>query len=187
MAATVTDTRTTTAGKPVTFQEDVVRSLWARRFLAALRIVMGWTFLWAFLDKVFGFGYATPSERAWINGGTPAQGFMKSAEGPFGGFFNSITGTWADWLFMLGLLGLGVALLTGAGVKVAAWTGTLLLALMYLAEFPIGRAGEGFTNVITDSHWIEALALLVIAATYAGDTWGIGKWWGRKVGDGFLR
>ena len=177
------------AGDPtkgvVTFQEDVVRSVVARRFLAALRIVLGFTFLWAFVDKLFGLGYATPSERAWINGGTPAQGFMKHTEGFASNFFANIAGPWADWLFMAGLLGIGVALIAGAGLKIAAWTGGLLLALMYLAEFPIGA--EGATNPITDSHWIEALGIAVVAATYAGDTWGLGKWWGRHVGNGFLR
>ena len=36
----------------------------ARRVFAALRIVLGFVFFWAFLDKLFGLGYATPSERA---------------------------------------------------------------------------------------------------------------------------
>jgi len=180
---------TVPAGDPtkgvVTFQEEVVRSVVARRFLAVLRIVLGFTFLWAFVDKMFGLGYATPEARAWVNGGTPAQGFMKNTEGFAADFFANITGPWADWLFMAGLLGIGVALITGAGLKIAAWTGGLLLALMYVAQFPLGA--EGATNPITDSHWIEALAIAVIAVTYAGDTWGLGKWWGRHVGNGFLR
>ena len=67
----------------VIYQEEVVRSRVARRLLAGLRLVLGFTFFWPFLDKMFGLGYATPSARAWINGGTPAQGFMKNAEGPF--------------------------------------------------------------------------------------------------------
>ena len=189
MASTSAQTSigTTRSGKRVTYAEDVVRSVGARRALAALRIVMGFTFVWPFLDKLLGLGYSTPSDRAWVNGGTPAQGFMKAAEGPFGGVYGAITGVWADWLFMAGLLGLGVALLTGAGIKLAAWAGTLLLFMMYLAEFPLGRAGEGFTNPLVDSHWIEALAIIAVAATYAGDTWGLGKWWGRQVGDGILR
>ena len=37
-------------------------------------MVLGFEFLWAFLDKTFGFGYATPAERAWINGGSPTKG-----------------------------------------------------------------------------------------------------------------
>jgi thiosulfate dehydrogenase [quinone] large subunit len=172
----------------VTFQEEIVRSAWARRFLAVMRIVMGWTFMWAFVDKLFGLGFATPSERAWINGGTPAQGFMKAGaetDNPFAQFFANIAGPWSDWLFMIGLFGIGIALLTGAGLKIAAWTGTALLLFMYLAQFPLYE--ERATNPITDSHWIEALALIVVAATYAGDTWGIGKWWGRIVGNGILR
>ena len=173
----------------VTFEEEIVRSAWARRFLAVLRIVMGWTFMWAFVDKLFGLGYATPSARAWINGGTPAKGFMKAgaeSDNPFAQFFANIAGPWSDWLFMIGLFGIGIALLTGAGLKIAAWTGTALLLFMYLAQLP-WYATEGATNPITDSHWIEALAIIVVAATYAGDTWGIGKWWGRIVGNGILR
>ncbi|MDN5794891.1 MAG: DoxX family protein [Intrasporangium sp.] len=170
----------------VTFQEEVVRSVWARRFLGGLRIVLGFMFLWPFLDKLFGLGYMTPAAKAWIDGGTPAQGFMTHAEGPFAGFFASISGPWADWLFMLGLLGIGVAVLAGAGLKIAALAGGLLLLLMYLAEFPLGTTGA-YTNPIFDSHWVEGLGLAVLAATYAGDTWGVGKWWGRKVGNGILR
>ena len=173
------------AADGVIYQEDVVRSVWARRLLAGLRLVLGFTFFWPFLDKLFGLGYATPSARAWVNGGTPAQGFMKNAEGPFAGFFKSIAGGWADWLFMLGLLGIGVALLAGAGLKLAAWAGALLLLMMYLAEFPLGQ--QGMSNPLFDSHWIEALGIAVCAATYAGDTWGLGKWWGRIVGNGILR
>ena len=172
----------------VTFQEEIVRSAWARRFLAVMRLVMGWTFMWAFVDKLFGLGFSTPSERAWINGGTPAQGFMKAGaetDNPFAQFFANIAGPWSDWLFMIGLFGIGLALLTGAGLKIAAWTGTALLLFMYLAQFPLYE--ERATNPITDSHWVEALALIVVAATYAGDTWGIGKWWGRIVGNGILR
>ena len=70
---------------------------------------MGFTFFWAFLDKLFGLGYATPSERAWINGGSPTKGFLaNSADGPFAGFYQDIAGAgWADWLFMIGLAGIG--------------------------------------------------------------------------------
>lgn len=173
--------------RTVTFQEDVVRSPIARWLLSILRIVLGFFFLWPFLDKLFGLGYATPEARAWVNGGKPAQGFMKNAEGPFGDFFKNIAGTWSDWLFMAGLAGIGIAMLLGAGLKLAAWSGTLLLFLMYLAEFPIGQSGKGFTNPIFDSHWLEALGLLVVAYTFSGDKLGLGRWWGRKVGNGILR
>jgi hypothetical protein len=39
--------------------------------LAVLRVATGLVFLWAFLDKLFGLGYATPGTKAWIAGGSP--------------------------------------------------------------------------------------------------------------------
>ena len=38
---------------------------------AIARLSLGWIFLWAFLDKLFGLGHETPSARAWIDGGSP--------------------------------------------------------------------------------------------------------------------
>jgi thiosulfate dehydrogenase [quinone] large subunit len=64
----------------------------AARFLAVVRVATGFVFLWAFLDKTFGFGYATPVARAWIHGGSPTKGFLSSvAVGPFESTFH----TWA--------------------------------------------------------------------------------------------
>ncbi|WP_418605480.1 hypothetical protein [Georgenia sp. SUBG003] len=78
MATTASVPSTTT---PV-YQDQIVTSGAARKALAAGRIVIGWTFLWAFLDKLLGLGYMTPAERAWINGGTPAQGFTRRRTRP---------------------------------------------------------------------------------------------------------
>src|ERR1700712_3293580 len=90
----------------------------AAKALAVLRVSTGFLFLWAFLDKTFGLHYSTPSARAWIHGGSPTNGFLKGvAVGPLQTMFHSIAGTWwADWLFMLGLLGVGVALIAGVAV-----------------------------------------------------------------------
>lgn len=52
----------------------------ARYLLAGIRIALGFIFLWAFLDKVFGLGFSTPSAKAWINGGNPSQGFLASSK-----------------------------------------------------------------------------------------------------------
>ncbi|MBA9050098.1 hypothetical protein BJ996_006829 [Streptomyces phaeogriseichromatogenes] len=41
------------------------------RALASPRILTGFVFLWAFLDKTFGLGYATASGNAWIDGMSP--------------------------------------------------------------------------------------------------------------------
>src|SRR5690606_6862690 len=59
--------------------EDEARAYKARYVLAAARIAIGWVFLWAFLDKTFGLGFATAREDAWINGGSPTFGFLNFA------------------------------------------------------------------------------------------------------------
>lgn len=158
----------------------------AARALAVLRISAGFVFLWAFLDKTFGLGWATTSSSAWIHGGSPTNGFLASVDvGPFRSIAHSIAGSWwADWLFMLGLLGIGAALISGAAMRLAAAAGTLMLAMMWFAEFPPARhtsSGElsGSTNPLTDYHFVYAAILIVLALTFAGDTWGIGRTWAR--------
>jgi thiosulfate dehydrogenase [quinone] large subunit len=149
-------------------------------------VVLGFEFLWAFADKTFGLGYATPSARAWINGGSPTKGFLsRVAVGTFESTFHSIAGAaWADWLFMAGLLGIGIALLLGVGLRVAAVSGTLMMLGMWAAEWPLDKvtsAGEPSmsTNPIVDYHIIYALALIALAVTFAGHVWGLGRRWAR--------
>jgi thiosulfate dehydrogenase (quinone) large subunit len=158
----------------------------AARFLAVFRVVLGFEFLWAFLDKTFGLGYATPAAKAWINGGSPTKGFLsRVAVGPFESTFHTIAGAaWADWLFMAGLLGIGIALIFGIGLRIAAVSGTLMMLGMWAAEWPLDKltsAGEPSmsTNPIVDYHIIYALALIALALTYAGHTWGLGKVWAK--------
>ena len=184
MSTTTRPVGPATSTGTVRYQEQVVTTAWARRVLAIARITIGFTFLWAFLDKTFGLGFATPAERAWVAGGTPAQGFINGIEGPFAGFFGIFANTFGDVLFMAGLLGIGVALVLGAGLRIAAVTGTLLMLFMYLAELLLALGG---TNPITDSHWVEAMLLIIAAVTLSGDTWGVGKIWARIVGNSWLR
>jgi thiosulfate dehydrogenase [quinone] large subunit len=167
-AASATATPSTTAGKVT----------------AVVRIVMGLMFVWAFLDKTFGLGYATPGERAWVNGGSPTKGFLGSIDhGPFAAMFRGWAGAgWADWLFMLALAGVGVALLFGIGLRIAAVSGTLLLLLMWAAEWPLDRFTDAgaptmSTNPVIDYHIVYALVIIGLAVVAAGTTWGFGKAW----------
>lgn len=170
----------------VVLEEEVVRHPGARKALAGLRIAFGLTFLWAFFDKLLGLGYATGrdlvtgavdrfGDAAWINGGSPTEGFLDFGVAKtnwFQGFFNALGGTaFADWLFMLGLLGIGVALTLGLGMRIAAVSGAVLYTLMWIATFPLEN------NPVLDTHLLGAISVVVLGLTLAGDTWGVGKAW----------
>ncbi|MFF4205475.1 DoxX family membrane protein [Streptomyces sp. NPDC001668] len=153
--------------------ESAVSALSATRtaqayVLASLRLLTGFVFLWAFLDKTFGFGYATRSGKGWIDGGSPTW-----AGDP-----------WADWLFMLGLLGIGVALIAGVAMRFAAVAGTAMMALMWVAEWPPAQhLSDGSpsmsTNPFAGYHLVYAVVLIALAAASAGDTFGLGKFCAR--------
>ncbi len=86
-----------------------------------LRVCLGFIFLWPFLDKTFGLGISTVHGKAWIDGVSPTAGFLAHAHGPFGALFQNMSGSvLVDWLFMLGLLGVGLALMLGVGMKIAS-------------------------------------------------------------------
>ena len=145
----------------------------ARYVAAALRLSLGWVFLWAFLDKTFGLGHETAGKDAWVNGGSPTKGFLAfAASGPFEGMYHQIAGqTWADWLFMIGLLGIGVGLLLGIATRITAASGALLLVLMWTVVLPPAN------NLFMDDHLIYALVLVLLAAIGAGHTLGLGSRW----------
>lgn len=145
----------------------------AGRVLVVLRIVFGLTFLWAFVDKLFGLGHGTPSNGAWINGGSPTKGFLSSsATGPFAGFYHSIAGAgWADWLFMLGLVGIGLVLLTGIGMRIGTIAGAVMLMMMWSVTLPPAD------NLFLDDHVIYAGLLVAFLLLRSGDTLGLGRWW----------
>ncbi len=168
-------------------QEAVVTDGTARRALGALRIVLGLTFLWAFLDKLLGLGFSTGAitdatgaktgidlgKDAWIHGGNPTLGFLKfGADGPLEGFYHSIAGQgWVNVLFMLGLLAIGVTLTSGVAIRLGTAAGTLMYLLMWTVALPPAN------NPVLDDHILGAAAMVVVGLTLAGDTWGLGKMW----------
>jgi thiosulfate dehydrogenase [quinone] large subunit len=141
--------------------------------LALLRISLGCIFTWAFKDKLFGLGFATSAENAWLNGVSPTQGYLLHAtQGPFADIFKQLAGNpVVDGLFMLGLLGIGIALVLGIGLTIAAWAGTIQMGLIYLSHFP------PINNPLFDEHLIYILVFWVLAYYSAGDYWGLGRWW----------
>jgi thiosulfate dehydrogenase [quinone] large subunit len=151
--------------------------------LLGLRLAIGFEFLWAFLDKTFGLGYQTSNAKAWIHGGSPTSGFLSGVGvGPLQGTFHSLSGVTAvDWLFMLGLLGVGVALILGVALRPAAISGCTMLAMMYVASWPFakvaGGAPTGSANPIIDDHVVSFMALIAIGAFAALSVGMISRRW----------
>jgi len=165
-------------------------------FLSLTRIAVGFVFLWAFFDKLLGLGFSTCRtvaedgtftidafcDKAWVNGGHVTEGYLVyggNVNSPFHDFFVSLGAQrWTDWIFMIGLLGIGLALMLGIGTKIGAISGTLMLVFMYMTQmWPA-------TNPILDEHLVYSLAIIGIVWVELGhQSIGFGKPWRKLVGE----
>jgi len=184
MTATIErlDDRLTTNGQ--------TKGMWA---WTVLRILLGWSFVWAFLDKMFGLGFSTcrgggegvaessidyMCDAAMIRGGSPTFGLLEfGTKGTHtGGLFTWMASSgpdtigWADVSFMLAMLLGGVALMLGVGTRIAAVGSAILMAFMFLAldVWPDN-------NPINSSHSIELVVYLGIATVGPG-TFSLQNW-----------
>jgi thiosulfate dehydrogenase [quinone] large subunit len=159
----------------------------AGRIWGLLRIGMGWTFLWAFLDKAFALGFATGRNpetgaidffgpAAWINGGSPTDGFLQygvHTKGFLADMYGALVGqSWVEWGYMLSMLLIGLALILGIGTRAAAIGGIVWMAMFYTAG-AIWPENDPFL----DSHVVYAIVLGGIAYVGAGRYLGLGRWW----------
>ena len=160
------------------------------RMLSVTRIALGFYFLWAFLDKLLGLGKSTCAikddaglvtgtdyfcDNAWINGGHVTEGYLVyggNPSSPFHDFFVNLGAQrWTDVIFMLGLLGVGLALMLGIGTKVAAYSGGAMLLFMYLTQMWPG------TNPILDDHLIYIVAIFgIVWVELSRQEFGLGGW-----------
>jgi len=147
-------------------------------FLGLSRLAMGFIFLWAFFDKVFGLGFSTTPDKAWLFGVSPTAGFLKfGVHGPFAEFYQSLSGMpLVDWLFMLGLLFIGITLMTGVFMRLASISAVVMLFLMYTA---IGLSPAN--NPFLDEHIMYILFIIILMMTNSGEFLGLGKWWGNTT------
>lgn len=171
--------------RPVTLKSNVARYGFCT--LAVARITLGFIFLWAFLDKWLGLGFATcrgdvtgtvqvGCSDSWLHGGSPTAGFLQFAtRGPFGDFFHSLAGkTWVDWLFMIGLLAIGKALILGIAVRLAAIFGSVLLFMMWLSTLWPAN------NPVLDEHIIYILLLTLICIFADQQRFSLRSWWQKQ-------
>jgi thiosulfate dehydrogenase [quinone] large subunit len=164
-----------------TINKNAAKSFYA---LALARIGLGFIFLWAFLDKMFGLGFSTCRDassnvvnagcsQSWVNGGSPTNGFLGHAtQGPLASWYQNLAGqTWVDWLFMAGLLGIGVGLILGIGMRLSTVAGSVLLLLMWSSLLWPAN------NPLIDEHLIYVCVLIALNLANSQQKWGLRSWW----------
>jgi thiosulfate dehydrogenase [quinone] large subunit len=181
-----------TATRPASVHEAVAKGRAPAEYaFGIVRILLGFTFLWAFIDKLFGLGFATcradvggsidfGCSSAMIQGGSPTYGFLTfgTAGSHTGGLFDWMASSSpttigvADVLFMAALLLIGVALTLGITMKLACWGGATLLVFMYLA----GSVWPE-NNPFVDDHIVYAVVLIGLWLMGAGRFLGLGDRW----------
>ena len=137
--------------------------------------------MWGFFDKLFGMDFATASEKALIHGESPTTGFLKfGTKGPFTDIYAGMAGNvFVDWASMLGLLAIGLPLMLGAGVRLAAHGGIAMSLMMYTAGFIPPEH-----NPFMDEHVLSAIIFVVLPVAKAGHMLRLGRW---SAGTGLVR
>ncbi len=138
-----------------------------------VRIALGLIFLWAFFDKLIGLGFATAADKSWLLGNSPTYGFLaKGVHGPLAEFYNSLASSvLVEWLFMLGLLFIGISLTFGIFMGLGCASGFVMMFLMWAALLPPAN------HPFIDDHVIYALVLVGLWASRAGHVIGLGRAW----------
>lgn len=178
-----------TATRPAGAVEATEAEVKGAVFWGLLRLAMGWIFLWAFLDKLLALGFATGRDpetgvvdrfgpAAWIEGGSPTEGFLSfglHTKEPFESFYADLAGQgWVDWIYMVSMAAIGIALLLGVIVRIAAIAGAAWMVLFYTAS-----AIWPENNPFLDDHVVEFIILVALAYVAAGRYLGLGRWWER--------
>ena len=162
---------------------------------------MGWTFLWAFLDKAFALGFSTGrvlneagqtvkidffGPDAWINGASPdgrrhrlrAEGSLRRQHPEHHELPDDPGRSAGGWLDRLGVHGslllIGLGLISGVMTRLAAVGG-----IVWMATFYLGTAIWPEHNPFLDDHFVYAIVLVGLILANAGRYYGLGKVWQR--------
>jgi uncharacterized membrane protein YphA (DoxX/SURF4 family) len=148
----------------ITFKNKLVPA-----FLALLRIVIGWHFLYEGMIKLL--------DPAWS-----ARSFLEGSRWIFGDVFRWMASgelglTIINHANSIGLTLIGLALILGLFTRLASWCGVGMLLLYYLAYPPFsgysyGALAEG-NYLIVNKNLIELFALIAIAFTQSGEFFGL--------------
>jgi thiosulfate dehydrogenase [quinone] large subunit len=144
--------------------DDMKLSRSAMIAITALRVIVGWHFLYEGIAKL-----TSPS---WS-----AAGYMRASRGPFSAFFRWIASNPqlldnANLITMYGLTIVGVLLILGLFTRLAAIGGMSLVLLFYLCNPPFvgyfySIPSEG-SYLIVNKNLVELCALAVVLLTRSG-------------------
>lgn len=139
--------------------------------LVALRLLIGWHFLYEGLAKL-------------LNPYWTSAGYLAESQWWFQGLFIAIAAsptavTIVDYLNLWGLTLIGFGLMLGLLTRAATVAGIVLLALYYIAAPPFvgyayGMPAEG-SYLIVNKVLIELAALVVLLAHPTGQTFGLDR------------
>jgi thiosulfate dehydrogenase [quinone] large subunit len=145
--------------------------------ILALRIITGWYFLYAGLDKVFSFiGGSEPfSAAGFLTFGTAGTTSAVVAEGtvvnPTALFWADLASNAAllsaiDFLVPYGQVAIGLALILGFATRFAAVMGFLMMAFITIAAWDFGH------GVVNSTSFLAAVTL-ILGVIRAGEVYGV--------------
>jgi thiosulfate dehydrogenase [quinone] large subunit len=143
--------------------------------LVTLRVVIGWHFLYEGVVKI-------------LNPNWSAQHFLMDSDGWFAPIFESIANSSAlpivNYLNIIGLVLVGLGLMTGLLSKYASIGGILLLSMYFLSHPPFVGAdyimpSEG-SYLWIDRNIVEIFALLVLIYFPTSKIIGLDRFFNRK-------
>jgi thiosulfate dehydrogenase [quinone] large subunit len=142
------------------------------RILAVFRILLGWIMLWPFFDKLLGLGFSTPAGQGVIDGGSPSSFVIYVTDGLLKDFYTSIAGNGiVDVIMMLGLLVLGITLITGIAAKLTTIGMTAFLLIMWSLVLP------PTDNPVIDHRIILAVGLIATYFLGGFERYSLHGWW----------
>ena len=161
-------------------------SAFQRFALILARTLIGWHFAYEGYYKLMLPGWSRAGEpmQAWS-----AAGYLHAASGPLAPLMHMLAQpralTIIDLLVPLGLLLVGVSLVTGLFTQSGCVGAACFLTLFYLSMIPTSGApqpGTEGTYLIVNKNLIELAAVLVIAAFRTGRIAGLDLLWQSSVG-----
>ena len=139
-----------------------------------LGIAIGWHFLY---EGCWKLGWHFLYEGCWKlvqKDGWSCLSYLNAAQGPLAPVFKWMAEqAWivstGDWAVQIGLVAIGLALITGVCARYAALGGIALMAMFYCCQppepFATAMSGADGRFFILERNAVEALGLLLVAAT----------------------